>query len=113
MTDEMLNLQWNDVVLYPAGHYSRDITFAPSVKLPLAGSSAPRWRRPRSPATSCIFKPVTLRHAGRFADLRRRYFKRVDLDPGAPVPVHMDIVADAPKYLGDDAGAGAGRTATW
>jgi predicted metalloprotease with PDZ domain len=28
-----------------------------------------------------------------------RYFERVDLDPGAAVPVHLDVVADAPKYL--------------
>ena len=28
-----------------------------------------------------------------------RYFKRVDLDPGAKVPVRMDIVADEPKDL--------------
>ncbi len=28
-----------------------------------------------------------------------RYFKRVDLNPGAKVPVYLDIVADAPKYL--------------
>ncbi len=27
------------------------------------------------------------------------YFERVDLDPGAAVPVHLDVVADAPKYL--------------
>ena len=34
MTDKMLSLEWNDVSLYPAGYYSRDITFAPSVTLP-------------------------------------------------------------------------------
>src|SRR5690348_3704442 len=31
MTPEMLNLQWNTVVLYPAGHYASRITVAPSV----------------------------------------------------------------------------------
>ena len=28
-----------------------------------------------------------------------RYFKQVDLDPGAKVPVRLNIVADDPKYL--------------
>ncbi|HTT82497.1 MAG TPA: hypothetical protein VMF67_03365, partial [Rhizomicrobium sp.] len=28
-----------------------------------------------------------------------RYFERVDLDPGGPAPVHMDIVADRPDEL--------------
>jgi predicted metalloprotease with PDZ domain len=34
MTPEMLNLQWNAVVLYPAGFYSRQIMVEPSVRLP-------------------------------------------------------------------------------
>ena len=34
MTADMLNLQWNTVVLYPAGHYARRIEVLPSVLLP-------------------------------------------------------------------------------
>lgn len=34
MTPEMLNLQWNSVVLYPAGHFVRQITFEPTIRLP-------------------------------------------------------------------------------
>src|SRR5262249_50306108 len=34
MTMEMLNLQWNTVVLYPAGYFTRQITVEPSVRLP-------------------------------------------------------------------------------
>jgi len=34
MTPDMLNLQWDEVALYPAGYFSRDVTFIPSVKLP-------------------------------------------------------------------------------
>ena len=34
MTPEMLNLQWNSVVLYPAGHCVRQITFEPTIRLP-------------------------------------------------------------------------------
>src|SRR5262249_9264231 len=32
MTSEMLNLQWNAVVLYPAGYFSRQIMVEPSVR---------------------------------------------------------------------------------
>ena len=31
--------------------------------------------------------------------LAGKYHKQIDLDPGAKVPVHMDLFADAPKYL--------------
>jgi hypothetical protein len=52
VTPEMLNLQWNLVVLYPAGHYAGRITVEPTVTLPAklalrrgAGARAHRWRR--------------------------------------------------------------------
>jgi len=34
VTREMLNLQWNDVVVYPAGFAARGITVRPSLRLP-------------------------------------------------------------------------------
>ena len=33
-TREMLNLQWEMVVLYPAGHYASQIRIAPTLTLP-------------------------------------------------------------------------------
>ena len=106
MTPDMLNLQWNTVALYPAGHYSRQITFAPSVKLPSGwqfGSAldvaAGGVANTTAADGTVSFKPVpfnTLVDSPMFAG---RYFKRVDLAPGAKVPVHLDIVADAAKNL--------------
>ncbi|MGC5799227.1 hypothetical protein [Sphingomonas sp. NFX23] len=40
VTPEMLNLQWNTVLLYPAGYFARGITVTPSITLP------PDWLRP-------------------------------------------------------------------
>ena len=34
MTPEMVNLQWEKALLYPAGYRSTGITFAPSIRLP-------------------------------------------------------------------------------
>ncbi len=99
MTAEMLSLEWSDVSLYPAGHYSRDITFAPSVTLPHG------WQFGTSLATlsrsgdTISFEPVTyntLIDSPMYAGL---YFERVDLDPGAAVPVHLDLFGDSPKDL--------------
>jgi predicted metalloprotease with PDZ domain len=99
MTDNMLSLEWHDVSLYPAGYYSRDITFAPSVTLPHGWQfGTPLETLARSGDTT-TFKPVTyntLIDSPMYAGL---YFERTDLDPGAAVPVHLDVVADAPKYL--------------
>ena len=40
MTQEMLNLQWEQVSLYPAGHYVRQIHFKPSVTFPQGWTAA-------------------------------------------------------------------------
>ena len=99
MTDTMLSLEWNDMSLYPAGHYSRDITFAPSVTLPHGWQFGTALEPLAQSGDTTTFKPVpynTLIDSPMYAG---RYFKRVDLDPGAATPVHLDIVADAPKDL--------------
>ncbi|HEY3521057.1 MAG TPA: peptidase M61 [Rhodanobacteraceae bacterium] len=99
MTNEMLNLQWNTVVLYPAGHYSRKITYAPSVKLPQGWQLGTALERASQNGDTVTFKPTTLNTLVDSPIYAGEYFKRIDLDPGAKVPVHLDVVADAPKYL--------------
>ena len=99
MTPNMLNLQWNAVVLYPAGHYARRIDYAASVKYPsgwqaataleVAGHDGDTVRYANVPLDILVDSPV---YAG-------RYFKQIDLAPGAKVPVRLNVVADAAKYL--------------
>jgi predicted metalloprotease with PDZ domain len=99
MTPEMLNLQWNAMALYPAGHFSRDVTIQPSMKLPAGWKFGTALETASGSGYTTTFKPVpfnTLVDSPVFAG---RYFERVDLDPGAPAPVHMDIVADRPDQL--------------
>jgi predicted metalloprotease with PDZ domain len=100
ITPDMLNLQWEEVALYPAGYFSRDITFIPSVKLPTGWG----YGTALEPAGAAIegattFKPTpfnTLVDSPMFAG---RYFERLDLDPSGPAPVHLDVVADSPDLL--------------
>jgi predicted metalloprotease with PDZ domain len=99
ITGQMMDMEWSKVSLYPAGHFSRDITFAPSVKL------AHGWQLGTALETSSLsgdtttFKPVTFNNLVDSPVYAGQYFKRVDLTGGDKVPVHLDIVADAPKYL--------------
>ena len=99
MTGEMLDLEWNDVSLYPAGHYSRDITFAPSVTLPHGWQFGTALETLSQSGDTTTFKPVTYNTLVDSPMYAGAYFERVDLDPGAAVPVHLDIVADTPKDL--------------
>jgi predicted metalloprotease with PDZ domain len=99
MTQDMLNLQWNQVALYPAGHYARQIQIAPALKLPSGWQAGTALEVASQEGDTLRFKPVpfdTLLDSPVYAG---RYFKQVDLDPGAKVPVRLNIVADDPKYL--------------
>lgn len=99
MTSEMLSLEWNEVSLYPAGHYSRDITFAPSVTLPHGWQFGTALETASQSGDTTTFKPVTFNTLVDSPMYAGVYFKRVDLDPNGTVPVHLDIVADTPKDL--------------
>jgi predicted metalloprotease with PDZ domain len=99
MTDRMLMLEWDKVSLYPAGHYTRDITFAPSVTLPQGWQFGSALETASQSGNSTTFKPVSYNTLVDSPMYAGRYFKRVDLNPGGQAPVHLDVVADAPKYL--------------
>ena len=99
MTPNMLNLQWNAVVLYPAGHYASQIAYAPSVTYPAgwqaataldtAGRDGDTVRYQTVPLDILVDSPV---YAG-------KHFKQIDLAPGAKVPVRLNVVADAARFL--------------
>ncbi|MGH8131906.1 MAG: M61 family metallopeptidase, partial [Steroidobacteraceae bacterium] len=99
MTSAMLDLQWNAMTLYPAGHYSGDILYAPSIRFPVGWQLATALQRSAQSGDVVTFKPVTLNVLVDSPVYAGVYFKRVDLDPGAKVPVYMDLVADTPKDL--------------
>jgi predicted metalloprotease with PDZ domain len=99
MTDRMLDLAWSEMALYPAGYYARNISFAPSVTLPHGWQFGTALEKVSQSGDTTTFKPVpfnTLVDSPMYAG---QYFRRVDLNPGGKAPVHLDIVADAPKYL--------------
>lgn len=99
VTDRMMDMMWSSTSLYPAGYYSRGITFAPSVKLAKGWQLGTALETASHSGDTTTFKPVTYNTLVDSPIYAGRYFKRVDLNPGAKVPVHLDIVADAPKYL--------------
>ena len=99
MTADMLNLQWNVVALYPAGYFARQLTTEASVRLPDGWQFGTALEPVSTTGGVTTFKAVpfeTLVDSPMFAG---RYFSRLDLDPGGPVPVHLDVVADRADLL--------------
>jgi predicted metalloprotease with PDZ domain len=117
-TPEIVGLQWNNVVLYPAGYYAAQITMKSEVRLPqgwqfgTALEIASRHMCSRTDslaraagdettgAAECVeFAPTSLETLIDSPMFAGRYYQRVDLDPGADVPVIMNLVADNPSKL--------------
>jgi predicted metalloprotease with PDZ domain len=99
MTDKMLSLEWNTVSLYPAGYYTRQIKVQPSVTLPQGWQFGTALDDASRSGNTVTFKTTTYNPLVDSPIYAGKYFRRIDLDPGAKVPVHLDVVADAPKYL--------------
>ncbi len=99
ITDRMMDMEWSKVSLYPAGYFSRGITVASSVTLPHGWQLGTALETASQSGDTVTFKPVTFNNLVDSPIYAGQYFKRVDLNPGGETPVHLDIVADAPKYL--------------
>ncbi|HET7268192.1 MAG TPA: peptidase M61 [Oleiagrimonas sp.] len=99
MTNLMMMIEWNKLALYPAGYYSRDITFEPSVTFPHDWKFGTALEQASRDGDTVTFKPVTFNNLVDSPIYAGLYFKRVDLNPGGKAPVHLDLIADAPRYL--------------
>ena len=100
MTRDMLNLQWNSMLLYPAGHYSNRITVAASVKLPAGWQQASALQVQSQSDKGIEFAPVSLEKLVDSPLFAGQNVRRVPLDPeGARRPVVLNIVADSPEQL--------------
>ncbi|HEX5656855.1 MAG TPA: hypothetical protein VFX59_06655 [Polyangiales bacterium] len=96
VTPDMLNLQWNSVLLYPAGYFSRRIEVEASVKLP-AGWSFGCALQASSVDGLCKFEPVPLDVLVDSPIFAGRHYRRVELDERGDV--RLNIVADSPAQL--------------
>jgi predicted metalloprotease with PDZ domain len=99
MTPDMLSLQWIDLALYPAGYFARQIPVAASVRLPAGWEFATALETASADAGVATFKTVPFDTLADSPMVAGRYFKRLDLDPGAAAAVRLDIVADRAELL--------------
>ena len=98
-TPDIVDLEWNQVLLYPAGAPSKAISFEPGVKLPAGWKFATALETASGGADAPRFKPVTLNTLVDSPLIAGRYFSRLDLAPNDKVPVHLNVVADTSEDL--------------
>jgi len=94
-----MDMEWSKVSLYPAGYFTRGITYAASVTLPRGWELGTALETASKSGDTVTFKPVTFNNLVDSPIYAGQYFKRVDLTPKGGAPVYLDVFADAPKYL--------------
>ncbi len=99
VTREMLNVQWETVLLYPAGHYASRIRVAPSLVLPAGWSFAVALDGAATDGQSTRFAETQLETLVDSPLFAGRYARTIDLDPGATRPVRLNVFADRPDQL--------------
>ncbi|QTC92921.1 M61 family metallopeptidase [Brevundimonas goettingensis] len=103
MTAEMLNAQWEKMLLYPAGRWHHNITTQTSVKLPTGWSFGTALETASTAKIEggdvTTFKPVTLDVLIDSPLMAGSHYRQIDLDPGGRSPVKLDIFADAASNI--------------
>lgn len=96
---DILMLEWNELLLYPAGYFTRQIPVEVSVTLPAQWHSATALETARIENARTQFKRTTLETLIDSPIYAGRYTTQVDLDPGSSAPVHLNLFADRPALL--------------
>lgn len=96
MTQEMLNLQWEKMSFYPAGYYTRDITFKPTVTFPTGWNVYTALDGFSRSGDTVTWSPIDYQALVDSPIFAGKYTKKFDLGHG----VSMDAVADEPADLG-------------
>ena len=101
MSRHIVNLQWHNLMLYPAGYALADLRAQPSLTLP-AGFVAAASLRPSRAAQGATqdYAEVTLESLIDSPVFAGRYYRRVELDPpGAARPATLHLFAEEPDQL--------------
>ena len=96
-TPNLVDVEFNQVAFYPAGYYSRDIHIQPAVQLPAGWKFGSAMEVASQNGNTVQFKPLTFNNLVDSPLIAGEYFNRVDLAPGAKVPVHLNVVGDGAK----------------
>lgn len=99
-TDKLLVINWNQMLLYPAGSTSAQITFVPSLKLPTGWKFGTALDAQSQSAGTVTFAPVSLERLVDSTLIAGEYYRAIDITPpGEPIHHEVDLVADSEAAL--------------
>jgi len=93
-TPDYIPLSFNEVAFYPAGHYTSRITIEPTLKLPTGWKFASALETASQSGDEVSFRPVSFENLVDSPVMTGKHFTRIDLAPGQPTQVHLNITGD-------------------
>ncbi|AMJ58357.1 MULTISPECIES: M61 family metallopeptidase [Stenotrophomonas] len=99
MTPNMLNLQWNAMLLYPAGHAAHAITYQASARYPQGWDAASALTMASRNGDTVNYAPTNLEILVDSPVFAGRYHRMFELAPAGTRPVRLNVFADRAKDL--------------
>src|SRR5215469_12770798 len=98
-TDKLLIMSWNQVLLYPKGWKSDDLTYSASLRIPDGWKYATSLPLSNANGSDLHFAPVSLTLLVDSPVLAAQYLKIVPLNPGQTPAAELDAAADSAADL--------------
>ncbi len=100
VTAKLLDLTWNQVLLYPAGSPSSQILYRPTLVLPEGWQYGTALPVESHQANRVTFKEVALNRLVDSPLIAGEYYRAYNVTPpGEPIRHELDLVADSPEAL--------------
>jgi predicted metalloprotease with PDZ domain len=100
LTQDVLGLQWEKALLYPAGYAARRITFEPTLTLPAGWAYATALDGGSQQGDGPVrFAPTSLERLVDSPVFAGRHHRTFVLDPDPAAPVRLQVFADRPAEL--------------
>ena len=98
-TPNLLELEWNQVLFYPAGMPVNAIPIVASARLPDGWEFATALDTTRTSRNAVSFASTSVEQLVDSPLFAARYLRRVDLAPDARQPVRLNLIGDRPDNL--------------
>jgi predicted metalloprotease with PDZ domain len=99
-TDKLMVLEWNDVVLYPAGTPARQLTYDAKIRIPEGWKFGTSLPVDRQSGNEISFKPISLDMLVDSPIVTGEFYRYIDITPpGEPIHHELDMVADSEAAL--------------
>jgi len=99
-TDKLTVIEWNDVVLYPAGVLAQDLSYETKLILPDGWKYGTPLPIESASGSEIKFKPISLDLLVDSPIIAGQYYRAIDITPpGEPIHHELDLVADSEVAL--------------